>query len=907
MCLISENNWNFNFTKPFFEELEYFLFKKEIYHLFKLKSLNDLVDQLVVINKQYPHSNCIENYSKFKCLYDCFKKNRLSKYFYNGNENGIIHLNYEYNQTVKQYEHDCLMKCEKDDCKVTYFIPTEKNDSSTSVFEATFFISRLDFYIQFAGLVCLIGNISFYQLLSILFEYIKPKIQKFKKIRISKKVIRITNHEKYLHLLKTIILLICVLCFLYYFISKIERVNNQVNNPIKTEAKSYQFELEPINLVICFPVVKVLQNYTSLTFLKIEKETDRFNDSVDEIYLMFMSKKIKIEWILTSKVMFKFCFLTTLCRCFQVKIIAIEPKYQSLYVTSKLIIKLKYNSSYLYFLLENNEFNSQSSRNQKRMNFLKKIIKRSKSKKREKCIDYEKEYSYCSSKHSCIDRCVNMKFIEDFKNITTRAIVYKDYFTKDQWSNSFPNSDKDNYTLIKKGCEIQYKNEDCYEIKLEYYNIKINSPKNHTVLQIHLYYEVINQLEEEPSIYKLLIDILSVQSIVFGQNVLKLLLIVYCLLNTKYQLRNRKCYLFVIYLICLSGFVYHTFFIFNQILREELIYYVYYTVENSIIIPNIIFCFSLENLKASPNYELTDSYLNKLTNNLTIDTIFQNITYLDKSNEWISLDANFTSFELNIETFYLLDKKCFKIKQNIKYDRSLFYLLNNTEVLKVHFNETLIRQVELITYFTKTNKKMQFGKLKELNFSKEYYKSSYTLSQEKIELTKDDKFNFIKSPFLLFRESDDSHNLMNNFEQDYNLRTRDLPSEKVNLNNEINDDLFKQFFDQETRKFQHNFHENLNIKRIFITTNIKKSDNSIALEPDFKFELNFIENKILITNENNFTKLILSLLNVMSLWLSLCILDLHAYVYYAYCKIVFFLNFIYRLLIRIKISLYRLI
>ena len=77
--------------------------------------------------------------------------------------------------------------------------------------------------------------------------------------------------------------------------------------------------------------------------------------------------------------------------------------------------------------------------------------------------------------------------------------------------------------------------------------------------QLALYYNVISEIEEEASLYKLLMDVLTMQSVLFGQNIFELLLIVYCLLNTKYQLRNNKYYFYLIYLICLAGFIYNTF------------------------------------------------------------------------------------------------------------------------------------------------------------------------------------------------------------------------------------------------------------------------------------------------------------------------------------------------------------
>ena len=155
-CFIREklNYADFEFISPFLDNKNYFLFKKDTYDFYKLKKSSDREDQLVVINKQYTHSNCIENYSKFGCMNRCFKrKYRLSKYFYKGDESGIIYLDYEYNQTIKSYEHECLIVCSRDDCKITNFISKDRGNSTKKVFKATSLISRIDYLIQLVGLV----------------------------------------------------------------------------------------------------------------------------------------------------------------------------------------------------------------------------------------------------------------------------------------------------------------------------------------------------------------------------------------------------------------------------------------------------------------------------------------------------------------------------------------------------------------------------------------------------------------------------------------------------------------------------------------------------------------------------------------------------------------------------------
>ena len=187
-CLIRENNNGLGDFVFFLPTPEFYIFKNDTYDLYRLEIYLSKVDQLVVKNKEYPYSNCIKKYSKFKCLNECFKKkHQLSKYFYSANENETILLNYEYNQTIKDEEYKCFSKCKRDDCKLVLFVSPDSIEPKLSVFEADFFISRSEFWIQLFGLICLIENISFYQLLSKLFKFLKPKVKKNKEDKNKKK------------------------------------------------------------------------------------------------------------------------------------------------------------------------------------------------------------------------------------------------------------------------------------------------------------------------------------------------------------------------------------------------------------------------------------------------------------------------------------------------------------------------------------------------------------------------------------------------------------------------------------------------------------------------------------------------------------------------------------------------
>ena len=643
-------------------------------------------------------------------------------------------------------------------------------------------------------------------------------------------MIKVKEPESYLHLLKMTILFISISCFIYNFYEKIENINTQIINPSKSEAKTFLLEPEKINLVIC---VNANRNYkkkyyytyyydlnrTNMTLQEIEKATDSvFNDKIDEIYLLFQNKKIKTNWSLTSKVFFKnerkytgSSFINMLTRCFQIEANPTEPKHQSLLATSKLVVKTKIITELLdLYLLPEEERSNSKSYQHTRYNFLKVIEKRANWIMHRRCVDYDKKYSDCNSKQNCIDRCVNEKFIKTYKSITVYSIVDKDHFTKDQWSESFPNNNFSIFNKTEEECLKKFK-DDCYEVIFE--KDKKNQEKNdYKNMQIPLYYNVIREIEEESSFYKLFVDILTMQSIIFNQNVLKLLLISYCLLNSKFKLNDSKLFLYFIYLICLAGFVYHTCFTFDQVLHGDLIRFVYFRIENSIKMPGIIFCFDLTNVKFNKNIKLTDNYLNESNKHISIETVFKSITYLNNTNDWITFDSNFRNSELKVEKFYFLDKKCFKIKRDIEYSRDKFYLLDNKEVLKVNFEKVF--KLRTIHFFTKIENKMQFSKIEKLIFSK-YKENVYTSNTEITELTVNDQFSWIKSPSLLFDEDSYQNDvnkhlakLLNKFDKNYNLRTLYLPSEKVNSNNEINDDLFEQYSSQEIKyksslKFKH--------------------------------------------------------------------------------------------------------
>ena len=116
-CLILDDR---RFIFHYFRNLKLYIFKNSTYDLIKLNSRFENFDQRIVIKKE--NLNCLKYYSKLKCLNQCYKrKNRLSKYIYNSNENGIIKIGFEYNSTIEKDEYDCLNECKRNGCKTGSF------------------------------------------------------------------------------------------------------------------------------------------------------------------------------------------------------------------------------------------------------------------------------------------------------------------------------------------------------------------------------------------------------------------------------------------------------------------------------------------------------------------------------------------------------------------------------------------------------------------------------------------------------------------------------------------------------------------------------------------------------------------------------------------------------------------
>lgn len=870
----------------------YFIFKQSSYDLFRLTKNTESADadQSVVIYKEWPFSNCLKNYSKFRCLTRCSKeRHRISRYYFDGSEKGVIHLTYDYNETIKATEYMCLDHCRFDDCKVSAFEESfDLKNKKTSVYEAKFMISEFNYWTQLLGLLALHLSISFYQLLSKLIEFVSLKLEK-KFGRFKKKVNLCRNF------CKIAILLIIGGCSLHQGIEMVTHFRRKAHNITGEEMRTYLFEPEPFSLGLCLLMDyfnkfdgKQFYSVKNVSLLELERMSDRLIDEQPiVIYLQFEEQRFEVNWVLTPRVFFKTKgnALSEIFRCFKIDVRPSEPAYQSLLSASKLIVKLKPDQkAKLYLLPEDQNFNSKSLEFTSGK-YWKKIVKGS------KCVDYGRKG--CGSRVDCLERCINRKLFEKHGRINSLLVVDKDQFSKKIWQSSYLSEDFDDYKEIERKCSEKYANEGCNEISFESTGTAV---RIRDINEIDLFYNVITVLKSDPSIYSLVIDILNIQSLALGLNLFKLLMMIYGLAAAKFRFAKSKLHLLFIYLLVLPGFVYHLYSLFDGVLHGELVHHISYLLLNTVQQPEIIFCVNYNQTKIDRNHKLTRNYLDQVTeeDDLKIENVFDKFVYLNEINEWVTSRASVVGDkpeQLQVTTFYLATRKCFRIKLEVRYKMLQFNFAEDKKVLKVFFGREFARRKREVLFFTKTRNAIQFSKLNTfvIHQNHEDFKSKnrFTIFQNHLFRSINDKFFSLKHP--LFYGCDHGQDLLqlnSEFEWNFRLSTLKLPVEDLSGDLPVDDEAFDQFNKQLHNTTNCGAKSQAIIERRFVTTLVKEKhlsgfNVSFSERSDFDFHLNFLVQSIKVTNEDNVVKLLISILNVLSLWLDQGVLDLPA----RFCKI----------------------
>ena len=108
----------------------------------------------------------------------------------------------------------------------------------------------------------------------------------------------------------------------------------------------------------------------------------------------------------------------------------------------------------------------------------------------------------------------------------------------------------------------------------------------------------------------------------------------------KWKLKNKtdKVVWFIVCLLASIGCSWTTVRMLDGIVNRELVPMEHYEVAERLQMPAMVFCLRIDQKLIDRNHQLTGRYLEELTGNITTESTFKSISYLNESNEWTPFD-----------------------------------------------------------------------------------------------------------------------------------------------------------------------------------------------------------------------------------------------------------------------------
>ena len=881
-CLIAKLDDETAFKK-LSKNAKFFIFLDKPYTFFINNYRSKSINQLIILNKDYPYSNCRmyredkpnRRYNKFNCINKCLKRKRkLLKYWYDADESENVHLD-DGDDQANDDEWCYKVECKWNDCGFIIKQPSTRR-SEIKVFKAFVLMSDFDFYTQFVGLISMFVGISAFDTLSWLMRVLYGKLQVlYRKLfrnsfiikKVSKLIMKKMKIKNIGAKLNLSFLVLCIGLNLFLFVNMIQTHYVGIRYPLEKEFVELKYEL--ISIAICVPL-----DESNRTMKELELQSDHsFNRTVDAIYSLYINWKEKLNWTLTNKVFFR-TNRDRCMRCFEIKLNAEERNFQRLVYDSKLVIKSKHEN-YSIFLFPVASFTtSQSIEYTVSNSFVKRCTRRDQLKS--KCMDYKEEKD-CSSRMHCIERCINRATMNRYSCLSVSTILDKDDFNSTEWNRRRCEFE---YDEIKQQCSEIFNKADCIESSLELgdktYRTTVRKTK-----KIDLFYEIITLIEHYPSVYKLILDMLNVLSLLFGLNALKLFNTMFRLIDellfripkVNQLVRPRCCYKYfqvLNYSLCFIGFIGHSFFIFHLIIQGDLIYNQFYEQATVYSMPDLLFCFEIDvERQTDPNFKKTANHLNKLTDELNINSVFERIDYLNSSYKWTRFDFKSNS-SLKISVMFYQNLKCFELSHQIDYKEQNFHYKETASVVRLYFNRTILAMQRELFFLSKRKDTLQLTKIIAFHYDP-LKPRTYSIGQELYIVEYDDNFKLIKQ--LMSTNSNKANSIddeISKFKSKFNSTCYSLPITESDFDLEIDGMLFGQLILQNKLILDRESGKSFHFERKFLLNYLDTFEQRTF---DFEFVPIFNRRKMIIQNSDNYTKLIVNLLTVLTLWFDFQILN----------------------------------
>ena len=860
-------------------------------------------------------------YKKVWCLTECYKQRKNSTYFlYRYDESVQLMLGQKELVTIRE----CHEICRPPDClaKIFYkYLIFTIDEQGVDLPQIRFYnlwvnatpqLPASSFAIQFISLCVLFFNVSIYELSVILIKTLNKKLS-----RGSSTLLRNRSFlfiPKYFALVFCICLLACQVALSLIAYLRFEFIAREYYGSSK--------DFMPFTIFVCLPVQLAYLNvsqqlnvenedlFLNKSLLEIRSDTNAaFKQLIDGSYLNKGDTRIPYRVEMGSETIFNREIFQRregkpkrlLARCFRVDLNVSEFKFENNLGFTQLHIELTHSVFSIRHAVFKHRLTSSSDREHRNARLF--LIKRSllPSPYNSSCLNYFEFHSkLCSDRANCVDQCYNKHFYGNHSSISAASVIYEKDFNPSILSEARFNRSEDKE--IRAYCESLYPNPDCQQVGFEEIFEQIEFFENRSLAKrivVELYLYSTNQVEvTELTMGMWLLTLLNAECVLVGLNANKLLRIVIDSVRRVLAIRrHRKLFELLLLLLSLAGFITHSALIFQQILTSELVRSESFERLMKIDAADFMICFDT-NLTQVDEYEkFTGSYFERLTANLTFESVFEKFEILDEQLRPMIIEAKDLKNhkkKIAVDQSFVYNLKCFNFETNITYQERDLFKFEDMFFVRIHFKSSLYEPecncFKVYTAFF-DKKKGSSEKLESYFLrrdKKSKVKNSFLIRPMVIEFDYTDRFYYLYKPLSLFKTdsliNDDLlyfKHMVSNFRRITNCSTQLKSlrkSDRYLFELEINDDLLAQYHFQVQRELDEsdftNPNYNVNVLNLIMLTSRQKVGANVS---DITIGPTAFKQKISITNESNWARLLINILNALNTWTSMSCFDLDVY------------------------------
>lgn len=656
------------------------------------------------------------------------------------------------------------------------------------------------------------------------------------------------------------------------------------------------FTSDPFSLVVCFPVEILLHNddqivngrnsaiLKRLNLVQLRNSTGAASRLIEKFEIFYGLRAVDFNFEISYKILFQkatFEEQPCLARCFRVEFSVLEPSYRVMLPLLYLSIEFRTKYWELYVIERNQNFTSNLNSFSGSFLIRKNTLLSSTQSKKSNCLNYmeSSEDAGCYSMRSCYDRCVNRMFFRRYGSISVHSIIDGDALVGlDRVESARFNDSGD--SEIEANCHHRFSRIDCVSVFFEEsLELVENLNQNYSVF-MKLNFENLVEKELEKSFLKVTIDIVNLKAIVIGLNATGLLSGLFPILRKLFKwfplrLNRLFSYRLLVLALCFLGFSTHNIFLFNGIIKSDLIESGSFQKSYSYNLPNLIFCVAI------------------------------NQTKLDEH-------LFFEDHDIRLTHFYHSNLKCFKIHVKTTFNEQDFHFYNTNKVFRVRFRDPWFFNTYdsvLFMYQERQSQQIDGGFLVRIGWVNPvllpnlfYYNK---VEFQFFEIYRQDNFELLREPASLtslFYEKTNLNDVTKTmesmkakFKSSFNLTSR---ANLLDLNDRayrIDESMYRQYYLQVQNKTDHEHPRSLNFRQRRFNI-LNQIYHRFKGDWDFSFSISLTSRHTEIVNEDNYSKLLISVLNALSLWFNISVLNLIVGIH----KLVEFNLLVYKLLNRAK-------